>query len=281
MVQVRRVVIVAIVFGVLLLPAQAAAGGWWSFINVDRSRVAIGETVEVRATEVLFDTVAEAKQAQREDDYFVYLVRGFDRSVLEKAMMKAEPGDWWSVGDAELVRVGGVDLGRTTDANLVVVRASFRVPDIDPGTYALMLCDAGCVHPLADVVPTTGFTVVADPMTARLARRVGRVEQRLARAQLRRLDERVLVARAESAAVRSELEELRAETAVLRRQARESKTPPWIFAGWLVAGIAVAGAAVLLLRRRRTLEPSHDVLDPWYVTDEELKEILSAGRRSE
>lgn len=41
-----------------------------------------------------------------------------------------------------------------------------------------MLCDVGCAEPLADVIPAEGFTVVADPATAQLARRVNALKQR-------------------------------------------------------------------------------------------------------
>ena len=46
-----------------------------------------------------------------------------------------------------------------------------------PGKYAVMFCDARCAHPLADVIPMTDLAVVANPVVARLAVRVERLEQ--------------------------------------------------------------------------------------------------------
>jgi hypothetical protein len=76
-----------------------------------------------------------------------------------------EAADEALAGDAEAVELGRVVL-RVSDSNIARARASFTVPDLPPATYSLMFCDAGCAHPLADVVPTKTFTIVADPATA-------------------------------------------------------------------------------------------------------------------
>ena len=53
------------VLGVLLLtPQTAAAGGWWSNIDVDRSTVAPGQRVEVNDEQVLFRSTAAAAEAR-------------------------------------------------------------------------------------------------------------------------------------------------------------------------------------------------------------------------
>ena len=53
------------------------------------------------------------------------------------------------------------------ELNLALASASFRVPEIPPGRYTVMFCDAGCAHPLADVIPTLPRQLtVTTPRTA-------------------------------------------------------------------------------------------------------------------
>jgi hypothetical protein len=153
--------------GVLLVPQAATAGGWWSYIEVSRSHVAAGQRVEIDET-VAFSSVAAAEEAQESGRFYVYLLRGFDYSVVERAMREASPRDWWSLGDAEAIQVGQVTVS-VWDGNLGRATAAFTMPAIPPATYHLMLCDAACTQPLADVIPATDFTVVADPASARMA----------------------------------------------------------------------------------------------------------------
>jgi hypothetical protein len=175
MVRLRFALVTAL--GVLLLAPQAAAGGgWWSVVDVTRSPVAAGQRVEVTAS-VLFSSDAAAEAAQQTGRYRVYLLRGFDDTVVERAMRKASPGDWWSLGAAEAIEVGPVTV-RVPDANFGRATAGFTVPELAAGAYHVMLCDAGCAEPLADVIPTEGFTVVADPATAQMAKRVDRLARR-------------------------------------------------------------------------------------------------------
>jgi hypothetical protein len=159
----------------LLAPQAAPAGGWWSHIEVSSSTVAPGQRVEVDDG-VAFDTIAAADEARDGGRFYVYLLRGFDDSALERAMRKRNPGDWWSLGDAVAIRVGRLALS-VSDGNMGRATASFTVPDLRPGTYHLMLCDASCAQPLADTIPTAGFRVVADLAAAQPAQRVLRVEQ--------------------------------------------------------------------------------------------------------
>jgi len=224
----------------LAMPQAAAGGGWWSSIQFERAPVAPGQRVELHA-DVLLSAEQEA------DRFSVYLLRGFDDSVLERAMRKRSPGDWWSLGAAEAMPVGQVSI---TDRQMNFGRATaaFTVPEIQPGTYHLMLCDTGCREPLADVIPAAGFTVVADPATARMAKHVERLERRI-RDQGRQLaaartavDEAFLEARD----ARSEVEavEARASAPVAAR----SNTPAK-YAGWLVAAALAAALALTVLRR--------------------------------
>lgn len=169
--------------GVLLLTPQTAAGaGWWSYIDVNRSTVAPGQRVEVNEA-VAFRSAAAAEEAQESGRFYVYLLRGFDYSIVERAKSKPPPQNWpprnwWWLGGAEAIQVGQVAV-RVSDANLARVSAAFIVPRLPPATYHLMLCDAGCAQPLADLIPAKGFTVVADPATAQTAQSVDGLERRI------------------------------------------------------------------------------------------------------
>jgi hypothetical protein len=267
-------------FSVLLLPAQAAeAGGWWSYVHVNRSTVAAGERVKVNE-EVLFASMAAAREAREARQFYVYLLRGFDYSVVERAMAKGAPGDWWSLGDAEAIRVGRVGLS-ISQGNLGRARASFTVPGISPATYDLMLCDAGCARPLADVIPTRGFTVVADPAMARMATRIDRLERRVSKQTDLLATIRAAARNASSAArtARSEIEQLGARVSATQRRVGAMEDLPgtmrWAYAGWSVAGGLLAALIVLMLRRSRPREPwpiGEVALQP---SDEELRELLA------
>jgi hypothetical protein len=254
--MVRLCLALVCAFGVLLMPQAAAGGGWWSFIDVKRSRVAPGQRVELAET-VVFSSAAAAEAAQQTDRFYVYLLRGFDYSVVERAMRKPSPGNWWSLGGAEAIEVGQVTVS-VSDANFGRATAAFTVPELPPATYHLMLCDAACTEPLADVIPAKGFTVVADPATARMANRVDRLERR-SRNQADQLaaaradtDEARVAART----ARAEVEQLTAGVSALANEGRSSPpAAPWAYAGWLVAGALAGALALLVLRRRRSRPP--------------------------
>ncbi len=243
--------------GLVALPAPPAhGGGWWSYIEADRSTVAPGQRVKLDE-EVLFRSAAVAHEASDGTRFHVYLLRGFDYSVVERAMEKPWPRSWWSLGDAEAIRVAPVDVD-VSDANLARAHASFTMPELSPGRYHLMLCDAGCRRPLADAIPAGGFTVVADPATARLAQRMERLELRLLRRSNRLAQASALAGRAHIAARRARVEVERLEARTLARERRpgrrETEQPSTRASdgGWFLAG-GLAGALVALtLRRRRS-----------------------------
>jgi hypothetical protein len=258
--------------GVLLLTPQAAAGGgWWSYIEVDRSLVAAGQRVEVQAA-VAFDSVAAAEEARTPGRFYVHLLRGFDYSVLEPAMREPDPRNWWSLGGAEAIPVGPVTVG-VSGANMGRARAEFTVPELQPGTYHVMLCDAACAQPLADVFPTEGFTVVADPVTVQIAQRLERLERRI-RNQAGRLAAAGVDAGRERITTRnlgSEVQQLERRVSSLAGERRSSPpVAPWAYAGWLVAGALAGALALLVVRRRRSRPPL------WAPSDEELRELLSS-----
>jgi hypothetical protein len=255
MVRLRLALLCAL--GVLVLTPQAAAGGgWWSYIDVSRSLVAAGQRVELEVT-VSFSSAAAAQAAQQTNRFHVYLLRGFDDSVVERAMRRSSPGNWWSLGDAEAIDVGHVTVS-VSDGNLGRATAVFTVPQLPPATYQLMLCDTACTEPLADVIPTENFTVVADRATAEMAKRVERLGRR-SRNQAGRLaaaradaDEALRAART----ARSGVEQLKSGLSSLATEGRSSPpTSAWAYAGWLVAGALAGALALLVLRRRRSRPP--------------------------
>jgi hypothetical protein len=162
-----RVALVACVACVLVVPQPAAGGGWWTSIRLDRETVGVGHEVRAHAN-VMFSPVEAIESEQnghtQDGPFYVYLLGGFDYSIVERAMRKASPRAWWSIGDADAIRLGRVGIG-TGDSNLALASASFRVPDVPPGRYSVMFCSAGCARPLADVIPTlpSQLTVVAAP----------------------------------------------------------------------------------------------------------------------
>ena len=261
--------------GVLLfVPHAATAGGWWSYVDVNRSHVAPGQRVEIDET-VAFSSVAAAEEAEEAGRFHVYLLRGFDYSVVERAMREASPRNWWSLGDAEAIQVGQVAVS-VSDANLARATAAFTMPDIPPATYHLMLCDTACTKPLADVIPAEGFTVVADPAIAQMALRAERLERRIRNRAQRLAAARTDADRALVAArnARSEVERLEAR---MSSPADEHRTSPrvarWAYAGWFVAGVVIGALAVLVLRRGRS-KPSRLARAGWLPSDEELRELL-------
>jgi hypothetical protein len=167
----RSIAAIALIAAALFTPPPATAGGWWTWTRLDRSKVEIGQKVTARA-DVMFSSVeaAEAARSGREDDaFYVYLLRGFDYSSLAYAMQEASPGKWWSRGSARVHRVGRVTF-EDGDFNLARATSSFRVPEaVPPGKYAVMLCDAGCAHPMADVIPTGPNALTVAPAPAQIA----------------------------------------------------------------------------------------------------------------
>jgi hypothetical protein len=248
------------------LPEVSAAGGWWSSIDLKRAYVAQGEHVRA-GTEFLFRSLETADRARREGRFSAYLLADFDFDVVETAMGKASPRGWWRLGDAIPMRMGPVRLHHW-DGNLAHASAEFDVPALDPGRYALMFCDAGCAHPLGDIVPVS-LTVVRDPLTARTASRLAALEFETATEQAK-MRARVRGLRAELAAVTLDNQSLRESVAAanqrldrLARREPASSVPWWAWAGWAVAGsTTVLAIAVMVSRRRRWRRLPHALDGP-------------------
>jgi hypothetical protein len=162
----RSILALGCVAVALIMLPSATAGGWWTSLRLERTKVAVGEEMKVKVN-VMFSSVDAAAAAQKRGRFYVYLLRGFDDSVVERAMREPSPRNWWSVGNADAFRVGRVVIRVEEESNLALATAAFRVPEVPAGRYTMMLCDAGCSRPLADVIPTSAnqLTVTA-PGTA-------------------------------------------------------------------------------------------------------------------
>lgn len=234
----------------VLVPGPAKAGGWWSGIGLEGQPIGMGETISLRVSEVMFDTIEEADRA-RNQTFYAYLVRSFDEEALDKAMARANPGDWWTP-TSEPIRVGSVDLGNW-DANLAKARVTFAVPRIAEGSYYLMLCDPGCDIPLGNLTPSE-VSITTDVVAARTTRRLVEAEADLtlalqrSRADLRETRDMLRQALSDDA---DQTDRINA----LERQLTETQAPdqtPWIaYGGWFIGGAAIA----LLLGRRRRQSP--------------------------
>ncbi|MGH3034919.1 MAG: hypothetical protein ACRDON_10275 [Gaiellaceae bacterium] len=259
----RRLLVLSLLSLFVLPPQAAAGGGWWSFIQLDRSTVAPGQQVNAR-DEVWFKSAAAA-DAARDTEFYVYVLHGLDYSMVERAMRKASPGDWWSLGGASAVRAGRVVVSGSAGSNLARARATFEVPPLPPGRYSVMLCNAGCTHPLGDVVPTQDFTIAADRIAAATAAGLKGLRSRTAhgiaalRGEARRARAVDTSTRFELEQVRAELKTLQERTLALGRQVRRplaaQETSPWAYAGWLIAGVLLGATALILLRKRTTTPP--------------------------
>jgi hypothetical protein len=249
----------------LVAPTTAVAGGWWSHIDLQRQYLVQGRTVET-GTVFLFSSIEAAERARDTGGYFAYLIAGLDWDIVERAMSRPEPKHWWSIEGARPIRVGSVNLGGW-DANMARATTRFVVPEtLEPGRYALMLCDAGCRNPLGDIVPSS-VRVVASSLEGELAHRVDELERQLRQRthQIRRLREAV----AEGADLEADVGSLRARVVVLEAQldrasepapvptaGEDASVPWWTLAGWFLAGVATIGLVAVVAWRRRPPDPA-------------------------
>jgi hypothetical protein len=267
-----RVALICALGILLLTPQTAVGGGWWSSISVDRSTVAAGQRVEVKAS-VYFQSLAATEEAAESGRFYVHLLRGFDYAVLEPAMRVAEPRDWWTLGGAGAIRVAPVTV-TVQDHGFTRARATFTLPEIPPATYHVMICDATCSEPFASVIPTPDFTVVADPATAQLTQRADRLDRRVRRqaTQLAEARADAYRARATGEDAQLEIEQLQLRIASLAADARRPEpVSPWTYAPWLVTATLAGALALLILRRRRS-----DRFTSWDPSDDELRELLAS-----
>ena len=255
--RLRMLPAVIVVVGLPLVPSAASAGGWWSGIDLDGSHLGIGESLTFRS-EVMFRTLEAAERARTSGDFGAYLTRGFDRGTLREAMTVAEPKHWWSP-PPDLTLIGDVRLS-DWDANLAVATAEIDVPEVTPGSYDLMICDAGCVNPLANLIPSR-IEVSADALTAQTARKMEKTKTRLDIALQRvRHDLRQQGRRLEAATTGS----AESADAIARLQKRVSSlddrppppSSPWLpYLSFFLAGAAVTSLVSAFRRRSSSGRP--------------------------
>ena len=244
--RLRTLVVVVMGIGLALAPSAAAGGGWWSSIDLPGAYVGAGETFTVRS-HVLFADLEEYEEARESGEYFAYLIHDLDPSVFTNVQSQQEFADSWRP-PAEMTLIGDVEL-TGWDANIVTAVSTVTIPDLPPGSYDVMFCDAGCTRPLGDLIPT-GVRLAADPITAQTARRLDGTRQRLhlalarVRRDVRHAERRIDDARADAATAARYAENLGRKLAAVER---EPSSPAWIpYLGWFLSGAVLA----LLLRRR-------------------------------
>lgn len=258
----RRAVHLALIVSTLVVLTQgqaSAGGGWWTSVDLDGGNIAVGESIEIGIREIWFTSVSEAKEGRR-TPYYAYLVSDFDRRQLRKAMRKPHPGPWWEpVGP--VIEVGRVTVTEA-DSNVSRGRLILEVPDMALGRYFLMLCDKGCLTPLANHIPVP-VTVTADILAARTARRVDRMNSRLQldlariRHDVRSTERRLRDLRDQ---VNAEPERAPEPVSVPASPSDGDEPSPWIaYAGWFIAGGSVA---MVFARRRNRAERSLKDLVP-------------------
>lgn len=242
-----RIALLLSLLTILITPAEAFAGGWWSYLQIPGRYLGVGETITFTENEVMFQTIEEAEGASSEA-FGVYLVQSYDERLLEDSMTRAEPDDWWKPLSAPM-RVGDLAL-IDRDSNLMKARVNFTVPEIPPGRYALVLCSIpDCARTLGNVIPAE-VIVTEDALLAKTARRVANesFENEMA---LVRMRHRLSDVHKDLVVLRKELAEPAPVAAPTTPAPRRESGTPWIaYAGWFMAGGAAAAAVV---RKRRSV----------------------------
>jgi hypothetical protein len=83
----KSVLAIGCVAATLFVLPSATAGGWWTSIRLDRTRVSVGQEMKVHAN-VMFRSIDAAEAAQNGEAqaaFYVYLLRGFDYSIVQRA----------------------------------------------------------------------------------------------------------------------------------------------------------------------------------------------------
>ena len=249
----RAIAVLIIAFSIGVAPGSTAtAGGWWSSLNADSYVVAPGQTVHLE-TEFLFRTLEAAETARLSGGYFIYLISDLDERMLREAMSRPWPRDWWDLGSATAQPIGEPEFVHW-DANLARITATVVVPEVPPGKYSFMACDAGCAHPLGDITPT-GISVVADPLTARLIHRADRMEARFAEVSAMAVRARTHARAAEAKAVivEDQNDDLRIQIMTLSERLDRVAGAGWPAPVWMTIGalVAISGGTLLRHYRRR------------------------------
>jgi hypothetical protein len=239
----------------MLLQTSASAGGWWTTVDLHDQYLGVGESLKIKVSEVLYGSIEEAKEAQG-INYYAYLVKEFDRGLLERAMTRPDPDRWWRPL-SPVINAGEVTLFEG-DANLTRGRLHLLIPEIPPGRYSLMLCDADCRTPLGNHIPVP-VNVTEDVLAAKTARRLDGTNERL-RLALARVRRDVRQTQRQVRHVQNQANEEEGAATLPEKPASDADEgmPPWItYAGWFIAG---AAAALSLTRRRRQTSSHPDLV---------------------
>jgi hypothetical protein len=214
--------------------------GWWSW---EHGTVVVGEEATGVAADVLFDSINQAEDAVRRQNFYAYLVPG--RFPLSSVV--PVDGDAPALGR---VRV----LGR--DGNSVRVRGSFEVPSVPAGSYTVVFCDRGCHRALGDLVPSL-LRIVEERADLPIGQRIGRAVESL--------EEDLRHSATEShVAQMNALERLDARVQELERRQAERiarpnpRTDRWVLLAWFALGGAAAAVAVTTFERRRESRAPRD-----------------------
>ena len=232
---------------IIFVPTPAAAGGWWSFIDIGTRYVSEGQRFEIDE-DLLFEALGDVEGAQNGSvPYYAYLVADIDEDMLNEAMSKPFDPDWWEPPD-DATRVGDITFDRW-DSNYAWAHVEIAIPALPGGRYWLMLCNEGCRKPLADVVPSEVF-VVEDRLTARFAAKT-LANTRLLREKLGPLDRSVELAWDRANAAHRRITEL--ETRLERAEqllAKERKEGGRLAIAW-IPFVGGAGLVALAAWARR------------------------------
>lgn len=248
----KRIILSLGIVVIALFPSTASAGGWWNGLDLVGQAIGVGESFSFRS-EVLFPDI-ETAEAAHSADYRAYLVRGMDHDRLDKAMGRAEPGDWWSV-PKKMIQIGTVSFSRR-DANLSTATAHLNVPEVPSGTYNLMLCSPGCVEPVGNLFPLK-VRVSPDPVVAtkvrRLTEKTWDLKTTLAgtKRDLRRSNRKLILAEPAAEGGNERVSE-RADATVPTGET----TPWWHPAMWFVSGALLTLVLNHLRLRKRGGSPA-------------------------
>lgn len=253
-VRFRTILVVAVVAIVALMPSPASAAGWLTYLDLPGGHLGVGETVRVR-TEVSFWDRAGA-DAAKSKDFHAVLVQGIRAKALAADMEPTSYPLWWTP-PTKMTLLGDVVLDHW-DVNHARATVDLKIPEMPPGQYQLLFCDRGCQHPMANIRPQE-VTVSADALLARTARGLVETQGKLYPALARlRIDLREITRQAKSTEGMAG-NSVEAITALQNEMFSLDADPPaipWVaFAGWFVAGLAVAFSATQLRRRARSGAP--------------------------
>jgi hypothetical protein len=258
----RRLALVLGLVGLVLHlgPGAAAKGGE---VVADRYYYRVGETVVV---EITYD--ADRKEIEAYGPYYLWLTG--DKQAADQAP-PLDPGAL-PVAPVRFLGQGGWR-----------AEATFVIPDLQPGLYALQVCNDPCTHTID--VSTGYFKVALNLLQAQLMDRLDFVE-----AVMKRIGRRARHAKDLAKEQRRELSEVqemaaRVELLVgrvedLERQGRPPQAPPFWPLLLAVPTAALAGFAGGRVGARLPRRPVNDADPPKEEDGDGLPELSTSGGRS-